>query len=138
MMNGCWLACHAACPQSGATFAADAIISNPPSFAHIHCAEALGIPLLLSFSESHPSALRVSRILQLFSNALVCSWFIPLRPSELMSCYRSPTTAFPHPLVNVSASNAESGLTNVLSYALAEILTWQGYVGSDSLSTKRH
>lgn len=32
-------------------FAADAIISNPPAFAHIHVAEALGIPLHMSFSE---------------------------------------------------------------------------------------
>jgi hypothetical protein len=37
---------------SGREFAADAIISNPPAFAHIHVAEALGIPLLMSFSES--------------------------------------------------------------------------------------
>lgn len=31
-------------------FVADAIIANPPSFAHIHCAEALGIPLQLVFT----------------------------------------------------------------------------------------
>ncbi|KAI1331222.1 glycosyltransferase family 1 protein [Xylariaceae sp. FL0255] len=31
-------------------FVADAIIANPPSFAHIHCAEALGIPLHLIFT----------------------------------------------------------------------------------------
>lgn len=33
-------------------FAADAIISNPPAFAHIHVAQCLGIPLHMSFSES--------------------------------------------------------------------------------------
>ncbi|KAF5363232.1 hypothetical protein D9758_008389 [Tetrapyrgos nigripes] len=38
----------------------------------------------------------------------------------------SPTTAFPHPLVDISNSNAQDGLTNYLSYTLAEILTWQG------------
>ncbi|KAG8791204.1 hypothetical protein FRC12_009874 [Ceratobasidium sp. 428] len=48
--------CYLSCIQSddeqdgGMVFAADAIISNPPTFAHIHCAEALGIPLLLSFT----------------------------------------------------------------------------------------
>ncbi|KAG9120114.1 hypothetical protein FRC07_004535 [Ceratobasidium sp. 392] len=48
--------CYLSCIQSddeqdgGAAFAADAIISNPPTFAHVHCAEALGIPLLLSFT----------------------------------------------------------------------------------------
>ncbi|KJZ77059.1 hypothetical protein HIM_03380 [Hirsutella minnesotensis 3608] len=31
-------------------FVADAIIANPPSFAHIHCAEALGVPLHLVFT----------------------------------------------------------------------------------------
>ena len=51
MIDGCWEACHAPCPLSGRTFAADAIISNPPTFAHVHCAEALGIPLLLTFSK---------------------------------------------------------------------------------------
>ena len=32
------------------TFVADAIIANPPSFAHVHCAERLGIPLHLMFT----------------------------------------------------------------------------------------
>jgi hypothetical protein len=40
------------CPQTGGPFAAEAIISNPPAFAHIHTAEALGIPLTMSFSGS--------------------------------------------------------------------------------------
>ena len=31
-------------------FVADAIIANPPSFAHFHCAEKLGIPLHLVFT----------------------------------------------------------------------------------------
>ncbi|CAG7562980.1 unnamed protein product [Fusarium equiseti] len=31
-------------------FVADVIIANPPSFAHIHCAEALGIPVHLMFT----------------------------------------------------------------------------------------
>ncbi|CAE6356862.1 unnamed protein product [Rhizoctonia solani] len=52
MLEGCFASCFA--PDHGsneeAGFAADAIISNPPTFAHIHCAEALGIPLLLSFT----------------------------------------------------------------------------------------
>ena len=34
----------------GRPFIADAIIANPPSFAHIHCAERLGIPLHLMFT----------------------------------------------------------------------------------------
>ena len=31
-------------------FVADAIIANPPSFAHVHCAERLGVPLHLIFT----------------------------------------------------------------------------------------
>jgi hypothetical protein len=38
-------------------FVADAIIANPPSFAHLHCAEKLGIPLHLMFTYvgAHPT-----------------------------------------------------------------------------------
>jgi len=37
-------------PDLGRPFVADAIIANPPSFAHIHCAERLGIPLHMMFT----------------------------------------------------------------------------------------
>lgn len=37
--------------QSGRKFQADAIISNPVTYAHIHCAEALGVPLHLFFPQ---------------------------------------------------------------------------------------
>jgi sterol 3beta-glucosyltransferase len=36
--------------RPGRTFIADAIIANPPSFAHINCAEKLHIPLHLMFT----------------------------------------------------------------------------------------
>lgn len=91
MMNGCWLSCFSPCPITSRPFTAHAIISNPPTFAHVHCAEALGIPLQLTFT---------------------MPW--------------CPTAEFPHPLVNINKSNAKGGLTNYLSYAMADILTWQG------------
>ncbi|EJD52863.1 UDP-Glycosyltransferase/glycogen phosphorylase [Auricularia subglabra TFB-10046 SS5] len=91
ILDGCWKACFTPDGIDGRPFAADAIIANPPSFAHVHCAEALGIPLLMSFT---------------------MPW--------------SATGSFPHPLVNITKTNAEPGLTNYLSYALAEMLTWQG------------
>lgn len=72
-------------------FVADAIIANPPSFAHVHCAERLGIPLHLMFT---------------------MPW--------------SPTQSFPHPLTTVHSSNAEPNMTNLVSYALVEMMTWQG------------
>jgi sterol 3beta-glucosyltransferase len=52
MLTGCWGACTQADPSNPKGFVADAIISNPPAFAHVHCAEALGVPLQLTFSMS--------------------------------------------------------------------------------------
>ncbi|WVQ83693.1 hypothetical protein IAT38_005837 [Cryptococcus sp. DSM 104549] len=91
MLEGFYKSTYSPDPETGEPFAADAIISNPPAFAHVHVAEALGLPLLMSFT---------------------MPW--------------SPTTSFNHPLVNIKQSNAEKGLTNYLSFALAEMLTWQG------------
>lgn len=65
VLEGCWRACIE--PGDGRNkdqklsrlnirdsqtrpFIADTIIANPPSFAHIHCAERLGIPLHLMFT----------------------------------------------------------------------------------------
>ena len=61
MFDGFWRACVNATDDetdsqnlkmmgSKPPFVADAIIANPPSFAHVHCAEALGIPLHLCFT----------------------------------------------------------------------------------------
>ncbi|KAL8793642.1 MAG: hypothetical protein Q9195_003794 [Heterodermia aff. obscurata] len=61
MFQGFWRACvNATDDETGASnrrmmaaedpFVADAIIANPPSFAHVHCAERLGIPLHLMFT----------------------------------------------------------------------------------------
>ena len=61
MFQGFWRACINASDEEedGANrkmmadkhpFIADAIIANPPCFAHIHCAERLGVPLHLMFT----------------------------------------------------------------------------------------
>ncbi|KAF7369032.1 Glycosyltransferase family 1 protein [Mycena venus] len=50
MLEGCWRSCVEPDTLSGAPFVAEAIIANPPSFAHIHCAQALGIPVHLMFT----------------------------------------------------------------------------------------
>ncbi|ETN42819.1 uncharacterized protein HMPREF1541_01977 [Cyphellophora europaea CBS 101466] len=72
-------------------FVADAIIANPPSFAHVHIAEKLGIPLHLMFT---------------------MPW--------------SPTQSFPHPLANLVSSNTDANMANFMTYALVDMLTWQG------------
>ncbi|KAL2822662.1 hypothetical protein BJX63DRAFT_427218 [Aspergillus granulosus] len=101
-IQGCWRSCYQAgdgmapCASDdhyepvARPFVADCIIANPPSFAHIHCAEKLGIPLHIMFTMPY-----------------------------------SPTQAFPHPLANIQSSNAGPQLTNYISYAIIEVLSWQ-------------
>ena len=72
-------------------FVADAIIANPPSFAHVHIGEKLGVPVHLMFT---------------------MPW--------------SPTQSFPHPLANIISSNTDPNMANFMSYALVDMLTWQG------------
>ncbi|PQE14327.1 hypothetical protein CJF30_00006908 [Rutstroemia sp. NJR-2017a BBW] len=50
MLEGCWRSCIEPDPETNIPFIADAIIANPPSFAHVHCAQALGVPLHLVFT----------------------------------------------------------------------------------------
>ncbi|KAF2143369.1 glycosyltransferase family 1 protein [Aplosporella prunicola CBS 121167] len=50
MLDGCWRSCIEPDAVSGAPFVADAIIANPPSFAHVHCAQALAVPVHLMFT----------------------------------------------------------------------------------------
>lgn len=50
MLEGCWNSCIQPDDTTGAPFVADAIIANPPSFAHVHCAQALSIPVHLMFT----------------------------------------------------------------------------------------
>ncbi|PQE06092.1 glycosyltransferase family 1 protein [Rutstroemia sp. NJR-2017a BBW] len=90
-IQGCWRSCYEGGDGMARSFVADCIIANPPSFAHIHCAEKLGIPLHIMFTMPY-----------------------------------SPTQAFPHPLANIQSSNADPQLTNYISYAMIEVLMWQG------------
>ncbi|RHZ52338.1 hypothetical protein CDV55_102067 [Aspergillus turcosus] len=67
IISGCWRSCfetgdgtqgYQASDDSAthgvdhltAPFVADAIVANPPSLAHIHCAEKLGVPLTIMFT----------------------------------------------------------------------------------------
>lgn len=50
MLEGFWLSCIRPDTLTGRPFVADAIIANPPSFAHVHCAQVLGIPVHLMFT----------------------------------------------------------------------------------------
>ena len=81
-----WRACTAEDDETGKSFTAEAIIANPPSYGHVHCAHKLLIPLHIMFT---------------------MPW--------------SPTTAFPHPLVNVDYSKAVVEKVNMLSYSAIEM-----------------
>jgi hypothetical protein len=67
IINGCWRSCFEmgdgtdlhqikedlwgdTVDYRRRSFVADAIIANPPSLAHIHCAQRLGIPLHMMFT----------------------------------------------------------------------------------------
>lgn len=38
----------------------------------------------------------------------------------------SPTQAFPQPLASIGHTKADPGITNYVSYAIVEMMTWQG------------
>lgn len=42
----------------------------------------------------------------------------------------SPTRDFPHPIANIKSSNANSSMTNEMSYTLVEMMTWEGLGGT--------
>ncbi len=90
ILDSTWRACTVKDDETGQLFTAEAIIANPPSFGHIHCAHKLHIPLHIMFT---------------------MPW--------------SPTTAFPHPLVNVDYSKAAVEKVNMLSYGAIEMFVSQ-------------
>lgn len=50
MLEGCWKSCTEKDQSTGAPFVAEAIIANPPSMGHVHCAQALSIPVHIMFT----------------------------------------------------------------------------------------
>ena len=77
IINSCWGACvlpdpgpdpgpepgsipEFDCRHVPLPFTADAIISNPVTYGHIHCAEALGVPLHLMFPQVRTMYVRTS------------------------------------------------------------------------------
>lgn len=50
ILESTWSACTNDDDETGAPFQAEAIIANPISYGHIHCAQKLGIPLHMAFT----------------------------------------------------------------------------------------
>ena len=59
-------------------FTADAIISNPVTYGHIHCAEALGVPLHLMFPQVRTTARTHSHLAPYFCiPVFLCFYTVP-------------------------------------------------------------
>ncbi|CAF3903248.1 unnamed protein product, partial [Rotaria sp. Silwood1] len=50
ILQSTWKACIEDDDETGVSFVAEAIIANPPSYGHIHCAQKLQIPLHMIFT----------------------------------------------------------------------------------------
>lgn len=96
MLDGCWKSCIEDDPLTQEPFVADAIIANPPSFAHVHCAQVLGIPVHLMFTMPWSTT-------RAFPHPLA-----NLESTKLQS------------------TSMDSSTANWVSYGIVEWLTWQG------------
>lgn len=116
ILEGCWRSCIEP-GKDGLPFVADAIIANPSSFSHIHCAEKLGIPLHLTSTWVQPFPLFQVSVLSVANQR-----------SQWTSMPWTSTQAFPHPYAHVQSTSVKPNLGNYLSFHLIEVLMWQGLV----------
>lgn len=98
MLEGFWESCLAPDRISGIPFVADAIIANPPSYAHVHCAEALGVPCHLVFT----------------------------MPWTSTRAFPQPLAGLRIVLKEDGQGSGSVSTRNQMSYAAVNFLTWQG------------
>lgn len=98
MLKGFWESCLAEDPVTGTPFVADAIIANPPSFAHVHCAEALGVHCHLVFT----------------------------MPWSSTGAFAQPLAGITLDAKGKKTESKSTSMTNYVSYAAVNFLTWQG------------
>lgn len=107
IINGCWRSCFVS--GNSLPFVADAIIANPPSLAHIHCAQRPGKPVHLMFTQ-----LFYLRVFTFQTDLLLnrMPW--------------SPTRSFPHPLAVIYPEHCRETTANLYSYTVIDALVWEG------------
>ncbi|KAK6205933.1 hypothetical protein LQW54_008126 [Pestalotiopsis sp. IQ-011] len=98
MLQGFWESCLADDHETGAPFVADAIIANPPSFAHVHCAEALGVPCHFVFT----------------------------MPWSSTGAFAPPLAGLTLDAKGKKKESKSTSSTNFVSYSVVNLLTWQG------------
>ncbi|KAL4886738.1 hypothetical protein BJY04DRAFT_204881 [Aspergillus karnatakaensis] len=110
ILDGCWRSCIEDDPLTKSPFVAEAIIANPPSFAHVHCAQALGIPVHLMFTMPwsstkafpHPLAnLQYSITSQAFANYMsygIVGWLMWQGLGDVINTWRSKLDLEPVPV----------------------------------------
>jgi hypothetical protein len=110
VLDGCWKSCISPDPISGEPFVAHAIIANPPSFAHIHCAQALGVPLHMMFTMPWSSTREFPHPLANVSSGSMKGG------KEGKGKGKG------------KVSLLDKRVQNFLSFGIVEWMTWQGYV----------
>lgn len=107
MLEKCWSSCVEPDTLTGAPFVADAVIGNPPSFAHIHCAQALGIPVHIMFTMPWSSTAAFPHPLVNLKNMDVkpgVAYYVSYAVVEWMT-WQGYASSIPSPRTNLEAAD---------------------------------
>lgn len=115
MVTGCWRSCVEAGDGTGIA-ASDDMVSGQASFDGNVSLGTDAKPFVADAIIANPPSFGHVHIAEKLGIPLHLTFTMPW----------SPTQSFSHPLANIVSTNAESAMTNFISYALVDMLTWQG------------
>ena len=104
IVYSCWGACVLPDPEHpDEPFVADAIVANPPSYGHTHCAEKLNIPLHIVFTMPwSPTKVCASSSWARFTTVVAVTPVVfPLVPAH-MALPSPPLQQFPSPFARIN------------------------------------